>query len=173
MSKTFKIIITVIVVLGALLAVGNLVKTTIVVERSAEIKASVEELTKQTTDFAEFRTWSPWAKMDTSATFEYKGEQGKVGAEYHWSGNEEVGSGNQIVESITAERIDMKLTFTGEWESVSKVYYLFEPNGEATKMTWGYEGDMPIIASLFVDMEEMLGGNYETGLANLKAKLEK
>ena len=154
-------------------AVGNLVKSEIIVERSTEIKASVEELTKQTTDFNEFRTWSPWSEMDPNAKFEIKGEQGKVGAEMTWSGNDDVGTGQQIVEAISPERVDMKLIFTAPWESESKVYYLFEPKGETTKITWGYNGEMPLMGALFVNMDEMLGGEYEKGLAALKAKLEK
>lgn len=140
MSKTVKIILAVVAVLVAIVVIGNLVNTTIVVERSAEINANVEALTKQTTDFNEFRTWSPWAEMDPNSTFEITGEQGKVGASYSWSGNDEVGTGNQVVKSITPERIDLLLTFTAPWESVSDVYYLFEPAGEGTKITWGYKG---------------------------------
>ena len=173
MKKPVKIILLVIGVLIALVIIGNIVKTDVIVERSTDINASVEELTKQTTDFNEFRTWSPWSKMDPNSTFEIKGEQGKVGAEMTWSGNDEVGVGSQVVESITPERIEMKLTFTAPWESVSKVYYNFEPSENMTKITWGYKGEMPLMGSLFVNMDEMLGGQYEIGLAALKAKLEK
>lgn len=171
MKKPVKIIITVVVVVVTLGVIGNLIKTDVHVERSKPINASVEELQKQIADFREFDTWSPWKDIDPNATAEFKGPQGEVGAELHWSGNDEVGTGYQKVTSISSERIDIDLVFTAPWESKAKVYYTFVPKGEEVSVTWAYDGDMPVLMSLFMDMDEMIGSKYEKGLNTLDEKM--
>lgn len=169
MKKVLIVVVAIVVILAALFFIPK----EIVVERSAVIDASVEELQPQMTDFNNFQTWSPWAEMDPKATYEFKGTQGAVGAEMSWAGNEEVGTGTQKVTAIAADRIDLSLVFTAPWESTSAVYYTFKPAEGGTEVTWGYKGEMGMLMSFFINMDEMLGGTYEKGLATLKTKMEK
>lgn len=172
MKKSVKIVLLIVTAVMIVVGVMNLVNVDIHVERTKSIDASVETIQPLITDFKKFETWSPWADIDPNATAEFKGTQGEVGAEFHWSGNDEIGTGYQKVTSITPERIDLDLVFTSPWESESKVYYTFASEGGSTDVTWAYDGEMPMMASLFVDMEEVLGGQYEKGLNSLKEKLE-
>ncbi len=170
MKKVLIIVGGIVVLVGILFGIGNVVKTEVRVERSKEIKASVSELQQEVTNFEKFVKWSPWAEIDPEVTHEFNDAQGEVGAKFNWSGNDEVGTGYQEVVSITEDEVKMKLVFTAPWEDESEVYYKFEPKGESTLMTWGYSGELPLIASLFMDMEEMLGGQYENGLNSLSEK---
>lgn len=173
MSKGLKIGIGVAIGVAILLAL-NIIKKDIHVERTKTVNASLETIQNQITNFEHFSTWSPWADIDPNSKETYKGEQGQVGAEFHWeSESEDVGTGYMKTTSISNERVDMDLVFTAPWESESKVYYTFEEKGESVDVTWGYDGEMPIMATFFVNMDEMLGGQYEKGLAALKEKLEK
>jgi hypothetical protein len=49
-------------------------------------------------------------------------------------------------------------------------------NDSTTKVTWGFKSKMawPMnITKLFMNMEKMLGDDYQNGLNNLKAVMEK
>jgi hypothetical protein len=51
-----------------------------------------------------------------------------------------------------------------------------EPRGEATNVTWAMHGPVPFLAKivhLFIDVDRMVGRDFEAGLANLKALAEK
>lgn len=173
MSKGLKIGIGVAIGVAIILAL-NFIQKDIHVERTKSINASLETIQTEITNFKHFSTWSPWADLDPNSKETYKGEQGQVGAEFHWeSESEEVGTGYMKTTSISNERVDMDLVFTAPWESTSMVYYTFVEKGESVDVTWGYDGKMPLLMSLFMDMDEMLGGQYEKGLAALKEKLEK
>lgn len=170
MKKILVILGGVVVVVLLCAVIGFFVPSEVIVERSGNVNATVDELQQEVTNFEKFVTWSPWSSIDPNVTQEFKGKQGEVGAEFHWAGNEEVGTGHQTVKSITDERVELDLVFTAPWESTSLVYYDFVPNGESTEVTWGYKGEMPWLMTLFTDMDGMLGGQYEKGLKTLAEK---
>ncbi len=149
------------------------VKKDIEVKRSTTINAPLTQVQEQIIFFKNFVKWRPWAEMDPNSKTEFSGEDGKVGAKYSWSGNEEVGTGHQEILSISDTKVKLKLVFTAPWESESDVYYNFSEENGQTTVTWGYKGEMPIMASFFVDMDEMLGSQYEKGLSSLKSICEK
>ena len=167
-----KIIITVVIVVGTLTILFNL-QTNIHVQRSAIINASTEEIKQEVTDFRKFSTWSPWVDIDPEATTEFSKNQGEVGATFSWSGNENVGTGKQEITSISNNRVEIKLTFTEPWQSESNVYYQIEPVERGTSITWGYDGELPLMVSLIQDMDAILGDQYEKGLKSLKLKYQK
>lgn len=142
------------------------------VDRSIEIKASLENIKSEVSDFKKFSTWSPWANIDPNATHSFSDAQGVVGAKFSWeSDHEELGTGYQVIKSITDERVEMDLVFTAPWEGESIVYYTFEnlDNG-IIKVTWGMDGEGPL--AMKGSIEDMVGERYEEGLASLKDKLE-
>lgn len=167
-----KIFIIIIIVVGALLVLFNR-QTEVHVQRSAIINASTETVRTEITDFRKFRTWSPWTHLDTEATSKFSEIQGQVGAKFFWEGNDKVGTGSQEVISMSDNRINIKLTFTEPWTSESQVYYELEPVERGTSLTWGYNGEIPFMISLFQDMDHMLGGQYEAGLKKLQFKYQK
>jgi hypothetical protein len=123
--------------------------------------------------------FSVWAQMDPHMQKEFKGTDGSVGFISSWkSDSAEVGSGEQEIMAIDpGKRIDYELRFKEPWESTSPAYITVnEIDSTATKVVWGFKGEMPYpmgLALLFMDMEEQLGGDLSTGLSNLKSILEK
>jgi hypothetical protein len=60
------------------------------------------------------------------------------------------------------------------------VNFTLEPRGAATQVTtqvtWAMRGSCAYMAKLmglFLDMDKMIGRDFETGLANLKAQVER
>ncbi|WP_194975331.1 SRPBCC family protein [Aquiflexum lacus] len=122
--------------------------------------------------------FSKWSLTDPDMQKEYKGTDGEVGFVSFWkSENPDVGSGEQEILAIQeGKRIDYALRFFEPFESNDKAFMEFESiNENNTLVRWGYEGHMayPMNALLWVmDMEKMVGDDFQTGLENLKRILE-
>ncbi|QBA64425.1 SRPBCC family protein [Muriicola soli] len=121
--------------------------------------------------------WSPWAKKDPDMLKKFTGTDGEVGAVSYWNGNKEVGEGEQEITNIVpGERIDGELRFMKPWKSQSDCYLVLEDAEErSTKVTWGFKGKnkFPMsIMMLFMNMDKMVGKDFEEGLSSLKTQLE-
>ncbi len=169
MKKGILMAFIAIVLIGGVLM---LLKKEVKVTRSITIDAPIEKVSEQITHFKNFVKWSPWADIDPKMEKIFSGEDGKVGAKYAWSGNDEVGIGSQEMVSISKERIVTKLVFEKPFESESEVYYELSEQENKTNINWGYKGEMAMLMTLFIDMDDMLGTMYEKGLANLKSVCE-
>ena len=168
MKKALKILGLTIGVPLVAMVILNVVPKSLSVERSVVINADPAFIRDQVVKFENFLVWSPWSGLDKDQKVEITGVDGTVGAKYAWqSENEEVGKGFQTIKSVSKERVDMELEFTAPWESVSDVYYLFEEVENGFKVTWGYKQEANLMMGLF-GIEEMLGENFEEGLADLK-----
>jgi hypothetical protein len=115
--------------------------------------------------------------MDPDMRQEFQGEDGTVGFVSAWEGNEDVGRGEQeIVGIVEGDRIDYELRFFEPFESTSGAYMTTEAVSEnQTRVSWGFSGSFPRpmnLMLLFIDLEEMIGNDYQTGLDNLKTILE-
>lgn len=123
--------------------------------------------------------YSTWNSKDPAMKKSYKGTDGQEGFVYRWeSDKDDVGIGEQEIKKITeGERIDFELRFIKPFEATEPVYMTTEAiHDNQTKVVWGFNGHMSYPANLwllFLDMEEMIGGDLETGLKNLKTIMEK
>ena len=82
----------------------------------------------------------------------------------------------EITDSVPASKVTIKLDFSKPMESHNVAGFTLEPNGDSTNVTWAMSGPSPYIVkvmSVFLDMDKMIGKEFETGLANLKAVAEK
>jgi uncharacterized protein YndB with AHSA1/START domain len=147
------------------------------IERSASIKAPPEKIFALVNDLHLWTGWSPWEKMDPALKRTYGGAASGKGAQYGWEGNSKVGSGSmEIVESVPASRIGIKLDFMKPFEAHNVTEFKFERAGDMTTVTWAMSGPSPYLSKvmgLVFSMESMVGGQFETGLANLKSVAEK
>jgi len=146
------------------------------VTRSATIAAPVPEVFAQVNDFHKWEAWSPWAKLDPAAKNSFEGPDEGEDAIFRWTGNEEVGEGSMtIVENRPYELIRIKLDFVKPFEDTADVEFTFQPQDDQTVVTWSMAGRNNFIGRimcLFMDMDEMIGGMYEQGLANMKQVVE-
>ena len=122
--------------------------------------------------------WSPWSKKDPAMTKSYKGEDGTVGFVGSWSGNKEVGVGEQEIKKIVpGERIEYELRFKKPMENTSVSYLTTEAIGDKqTKVTWGFEGEHKFpcnVICVAMNMKAKMVSALDEGLASLKTILEK
>jgi hypothetical protein len=146
------------------------------VERHATIAAPVDVVFAQVKDFRKWEPWSPWAKLDPAMKTKFDGTQGEVGAYYDWEGNDEVGSGRMTITAIKPnERVDIKLEFRKPFESKADNGFTVEAAGKDTKITWFMSGQNDFMGkafSLVMDMDAMIGKDFENGLGSMKKVAE-
>ena len=168
--------IVVAVALAALLGYAATRPDTFRVARSAVIKAPPEKIFAQIEDFHRWGAWSPYEKLDPAMTRAYSSPASGPGATYGWNSTGKAGVGDmKITEAAVPSRLALDLNFTKPFTSHNKVVFTLEPLGEATRVTWAMKGPAPYISKLmgvFFNMDKMVGGDFETGLANLRAASE-
>ena len=173
-----KIIATAIVVLiGTVLAFAATRPDSFSVRRAISIKAPPDRIFPLISDFSRWSAWSPYEKKDPAMKRSFSGPAGGKGAVYAWDGNEDVGQGRmEIADAAAHSRVTLKLDFVKPFEAHNRVDFLLEPKGDATQVTWAMHGPMPFLSKvicLFVDMDDMVGKDFEAGLASLKAIAER
>lgn len=146
------------------------------VTRSATIAAPAAKIFPEVNDFHRWANWSPWEKLDPAMKRTFDGPAAGVGASYAWEGNNDVGSGKMtITESKPAEAIRIKLEFIKPMPGLSPTEFIFRPEGSGTTVTWTMTGEKNYISKvvcLFMNMDKLVGGDFEKGLAALKANAE-
>lgn len=148
------------------------------VNRTVDINRSRSEVFDYLRYLKNMDEWSPWEKRDPNMEKRFTGTDGQVGAVSYWKGNKEVGEGEQEIKKIDdGNRIDSELRFLKPWKSTSDAYLITEDVGPGiTRVTWGFSGrnKFPMsIMGLFVNMDKMIGKDFEEGLGSLKSRLEK
>ena len=177
----FEIIAIVAVVLAIAVAVVLILAAakpvTFRVRRSATIKAPPEKVFVAISDFHQWTSWSPWEHRDPAMKRTYSGADSGRGAVYAWDGNKNVGSGRmEILEASLPSKIVIKLDFLKPFEAHNTAEFTMLPQGDATNLTWLMHGPAPLMSrvmQVFMNMDKMIGKDFEAGLANLKKLSEK
>ena len=147
------------------------------VTRSATIAAPPAVVFSQVNDFHKWQAWSPWAKMDPAAKNAFAGPPAGTGAVFTWDGNSKVGEGRMtLTESRPPDLIRIKLDFVRPFAGTNDVEFAFRPEGNQTVVTWTMAGKNNFVARalcLFMSMDKMVGGEFEKGLAQMKAIAER
>ncbi len=127
--------------------------------------------------YSYYKEWSPWVARDPNAEFITSGPESGIGARLSWIGEPQlVGSGwQEIVATMPYERIDIKLDFDAQ--GVADTGFILTPLGESSEVTWFFDSDLTkgvnwvdsFLARYFgLLFDRWVGGDYETGLVNLK-----
>jgi hypothetical protein len=107
----------------------------------------------------------------------HSGAASGTGAVYAWDGNKEIGQGSmEITEASVPSNVRIRLDFVRPFEATNVVDFTLRPQGEATRVTWSMHGPASFVSKVmqvFMDMDRMVGSDFEVGLANLKAAVEK
>lgn len=150
---------------------------TLRVQRSARINAPAEKIFPLIADLHTWSQWSPYEKVDPAMKKVYSGTPQGKGAVYEWDGNSNVGQGRmEIVDAADANRVAIKLDFLRPLEGHNVAEFALVPHGAATDVTWTMTGPTPYIGKLigvFIDMDNMIGKDFEAGLNGLKAIAER
>jgi len=172
-----KIAIVIVVLIAAILAYAATRPDTFRVERTATMKAPPEKIYAVLSDFRQWGSWSPWEKKDPAMKRTFGATTSGKGAKYAWEGNKDVGKGSmEIAETTPPSRLVLKLDFIEPFEGHNIVEYTLTPKGDSTTVSWVIHGPMPYVSkviSIFCNMDSMIGKDFDEGLANLKAVVEK
>ena len=177
----FEIIAIIAVVLAvAIAAVLILAATkpnTLRVQRAIRIKAPAERIFPLINDFHQWITWSPYENKDPAMKRSYGGTERGRGAVYAWDGDKNVGSGRmEILETALPSKILIKLDFFKPFEGHNTAEFTMLPQGDGTHVTWLMHGPanfMSRLIQVFMNLDNLIGKDFEAGLANLKTLTEK
>src|SRR6187549_3378240 len=147
------------------------------VERSTKMQAPASVVFAQLADFKGWAAWSPWEGKDPQMKKTYEGQPGTVGSSYAWQGNAEVGEGKMsIVEVRPPTDLKLRLEFIKPFAAVASTLFIVAPDGEgAVTVNWSMDGSNNLMAKIFgifMDMDAMIGGDFDKGLASLKKVAE-
>jgi uncharacterized protein YndB with AHSA1/START domain len=177
MFETLVIIAIVLaLVIAAVLILAATKPATFRVERAATLKAPAEKIFPLIADFRQWLNWSPWEGRDPQLKRTYSGAERGKGSVYAWDGNKNVGSGRmEILEATSPSKVVIKLDFLKPFEAHNTAEFTMLPQGGATNVTWVMHGPAPFMSKVmqvFMNMDRMIGKDFETGLANLKTITE-
>ena len=146
------------------------------ISRSATMAAPAAAIFPHVNELKKWQPWSPWMKLDPNAKSTFEGPAGGKGAVMTWAGNNEVGEGKMtILESKPNELIRFRLDFYKPMAGTSEAEFTFKPEGAGTMVTWSMSGKNNFIAKamcMIMNMDKMVGGPFEKGLASIKAVVE-
>lgn len=173
-----KLTLVIALTLAALLLFAATRPDTFRVQRSAIIKAPPEKVFALINDMRAFNTWNPYNKKDPSMRGTYRGPQAGPGAGFDFEGDKNVGKGSlQITDAASPSKVSMTLDMREPFEGHNAVDFTLAPRGpDTTDVTWAMHGASPYLSKLmgiFFNMDKMIGGDFESGLADLKALAEK
>jgi uncharacterized protein YndB with AHSA1/START domain len=147
------------------------------IERTLAMKAPPERVFAQVNDFKAWREWSPWERMDPAMKRTFGAATAGPGASYAWEGNSKVGRGRmEIAEANPGSNVRIKLEFQEPMEAHNVAEFTFKPLGDRTVVRWEMSGVQTYpgkLIGLFMDMDRMVGRDFEAGLENLRAIVEK
>ena len=175
MLKTVSIVV-VLLVIGVLIFAATR-PDTFRITRATIIKAPPEQVFPLVNDFKRWGAWSPWEKKDPNMKRSFGGAPQGKGATYAWEGDGNVGQGRmEIVDATAPSKVAIQLDFFRPFEAHNQVLFTVLPKGEATEVVWDMQGPANYVSKLigvFINMDRMVGSNFEFGLANLRAVAEK
>ena len=151
------------------------------VQRVATIKAPAETIFSLINDFHRWGGWSPWETRDPAMKRTFSGAESGKGAVYAWDGNKNVGSGRmEILDTSVPWKITIKLDFFKPFEGHNTAEFTMLPQAGAsnggTIVTWTMHGPaslMSKVMQVFMNLDKMIGKDFETGLSNLKKLTER
>lgn len=165
-----------VVTIGGVAAAASMQPATTHIERSVTVSATAADLEPHVSDFTNFVNWSPWTGLDPSQATTFSDPPSGKGAWYTWEGNDDVGKGRMDLTVQEPGKVVHHLTFIEPFAAEADASILWAAEGDGLKVTWTYDADndfMGKVMSLFMNMDDMLGPDYEKGLANLKSNVEK
>jgi len=167
------------VAIAALLAYAGARPDSFRYERAIHIDAPILQVAEQIDDFRQWQKWSPWEHIDPSLQRTFSGADAGVGAIYEWSGTGKAGAGRmEIIEMRTGSEgglITIKLDFLKPFKASNTAEFLMVPSQTGTDLTWAMFGTSPFVSKVmgvFVDMDKLIGKDFEAGLVALKRNAE-
>lgn len=177
MLKTLAIIgVVVVVVIAGILLYAATKPDSFRVQRTVLVNAPPDKVFPLINDVKAFTTWSPFDKKDPAMKRTFGAVTAGKGATYAWEGNKDVGQGSMEIVESSPRKVLIKLDIVKPFEAHNMAEFLLEPKGDSTSVTWAVYGPSPYMSKVmgtFMNIDDMIGRDFEKGLADLKAAAEK
>jgi uncharacterized protein YndB with AHSA1/START domain len=170
-------ILIVLVLIAAVLIYAATRPDDFEVRRETDIVAPPQKVFALLNDFGQWVKWSPWEKMDLSMQKTFSGAATGKGSIYQWKGNKKVGEGRmEILDSTPSSSVNIDLQFMAPFKAHNQTLFTLSPRNGTTHVNWSMTGKKNFVMKLmgvFMDMDKMVGKDFEAGLASMKAEAEK
>ena len=171
-----RILIGIVLVLAAFAVLVALQPSAFKVTRTANVAAPPDKVFAAVNDFHRWQDWSPWAKLDPNAKAMFEGPGAGKGAMFAWSGNDKIGEGRmEIKDSHPSDNIAIKIDFVKPVAGTADTDFTFKPDGSGTAVSWTMSGEDGFIGKamrFFMNIDKMIGDDFDKGLAQLKSVAE-
>ncbi len=133
------------------------------IQKSVTINADIQTTFDNVVYLRNFPKWSPFYEADPSQKTEVKGNDGQVGAQFHWDGNDGKDLGYQEIKEIKPlEYIKMECDIQKPFKANPTFEYSFSKTENAVKVTQGFKLKSGLVDAFFMwlfgakkDMEKM------------------
>lgn len=166
----------IVAIVLVVLVLASLRPDTMRIERVIEIQAPADRIFPWLVDFRKWTSWSPWENLDPNLQRTYGGSETGVGANYAWVGDKRVGEGRmEILEATPSSRVKIALQFIKPFAANNVVELTLAPVASGTQLSWVMTGASPFVQKLFglfMNMDAMIGKDFEKGLSAIKRVAE-
>jgi hypothetical protein len=145
------------------------------IQRKARVKAPPEKILPHINDFNQWVKWSPYESLDPDMKKTLSGAPSGKGAIYEWEGNAKAGKGRMEILEASADHVGIALSFEKPFRADNIAEFSLAPAAGATDVTWSMRGPRPFASKLigiFINMDNLVGRDFERGLQNLKSVSE-
>lgn len=166
-----------VIIIGAILVMGAIEPTDAIVTRTILIKAPKEAVWEQIVHFKNWPNWSPWIQKDSTVKITYTGTDGEPGSSYRWVGNPELtGEGEMKNVAVSENTLNCEMTIVEPWHMEAKIALVVkDTTDDMQKVTWTFVKHTPYplnAMNMFVNIDKYMGGDFESGLKNMKTFVE-
>ncbi len=177
MTTLMYIAIALAILVAVVLVLAAMRPNTFRVQRSIDIDAPADKIFPLINDYRNWGSWSPYEHVDPAMQRTFSGAPSGKGSVYEWRGNKNIGHGRmEILDTAPPSKVVIKLDFFSPFEAHNMAEFIMQPKGNATNVTWAMHGPVPFMAKIihmFMNMDRMVGGQFQQGLVSMKAVAEK
>lgn len=146
------------------------------ISRELLIKAKPEQIFPYINHARKSNEWMPWADLDPKMIMSYSGPDEGVGSKSFWVSEGSMGTGEAlVVESIANSAVKSELSYIKPMTMKQTAIVSLHPTGEGTIVRWSVTGENQFIGrliSVVINMDKLVGGEFEKGLGKLKSLVE-
>jgi uncharacterized protein YndB with AHSA1/START domain len=171
------VVIVVVALVGALLFFAASQSDRFHIHRYILVSAPPDKIFPLVNDFHQWEKWSPWEGVEgDDLQRKYSGASAGEGAVYEWEGRKTGVGRMEIMRSQPPGELNINVDFLKPMRAQNNVEFMFEPDEGQTRVDWSMRGEhnfMGKLMAMFMNMDKMVGRDFERGLANLKALAER
>lgn len=159
------------VIVAGILILASFRSSEMKVSREIVISASPENLFAYINNSQKSYEWMPWAEGDSGIEIKFSGSEEGVGSKSSWNGKEMGIGSSEVVESIPNQVVKTRLEYTKPFAMSQMAEISLTPKTGGTLVKWSVSGHNNYffrLVGIFINCDEMIGGEFEKGLKKLK-----